>query len=187
MKKIYLLLTAVIVVLASCDEKKDYSSYPPKWEGFRFERNGVKIAPTSLRAGDQITVTAVQKEKGKNIDATNYAWTLALPVYEKDGETVAQEDSIVTYYFHTNYDGTDNGNPRWTFTVPANAVCTSYLTRTAKIKFVAKYNFYGNGISIENGPYNGGLSGSITPQSGSMSGGAIGNVTLGIHNSNCGH
>lgn len=187
MKNIYfIVIAAMAMIFCSCEEK-DYSSFPPEWEGFRFERNGVKIAPTSVRAGDNIKVTAVQRKKGRLINGTDYKWTLKVPVYEADGVTIADKDSVMTYTFHTNYDGLDSGNPSWTFTVPSNAVCQ--YDRKANIQFIAEYRFSGNGVLIEfdDYNYNSDTHGSIVPSSGSTGGGAKGKVNIGTHNSKCGH
>lgn len=188
MKRLYFCLAIIVAIISfsSC-EKKDYSSYPPTWEGFRFEINGEQVSPTSLRAGDVVKVTAVQKEKGRLINGTDYIWRLSVAVFEEDGVTPAQKDSLVEIRKHTNYDGTDNGDPSCVFTIPVNARCTMNETGNATITFLANFIYSGSGVQIENGLYNSALSGTIKPKSGVSAGGADGNVRLLLHSKTCGH
>ena len=175
----------------SCDDDDKYESYPPTWKGFQVEKDGAVVtSSTVIRPGDVIKVTAVQDKKGHLINATNYYWNLSIPVYNDEGTDVAEENLILEYSSHTNYDGLDSGNPSCTFTIPDNAYCgySLYPKRNAVLNFEAKYNYSGNGIQVENGAYDTSLSGSITPYSGSMAGGAKGTLrTLYFHSTQCGH
>lgn len=148
-KSLFTMLMAMTTAFAlvSCDDKDDYDSYPPTWKGFRVELNGETVTPrTIVKAGDEITVTAVQDRKGHLIDATNYYWTMSLPVYAENGEDVAGKDYVMEASSHTNYDGVDNGDPQCKFRIPDNAYCGRELGRTAVITFEAKYNS-GGGLS----------------------------------------
>ncbi len=179
-------------VTTGCDDKDEYVSYPPTWKGFKVERGGVELTTSqlnTLRAGDKITVTAVQATKGHLINATNYIWTLTLPVYDHTSETLAQTDSVIEYKTHTNYDGLDNGDPCWELVIPAEVYCGREALpdrRPATITFEASYNYSANGVQAENGAYDTGLSGSITPYSGNLDGGARGTLRgFYIHSKEC--
>lgn len=139
-------VTCLLVSLTSC-EKNDYSSYPPTWKGFQFTRNGQEVNPrTGIFPGDEITVTALQDQKGHLINATTYTWTVTAPVLSDNGEGYI-ETTIVTESKHTNYDGyTDGSNdPSITFTIPPKT------SGTATVKFSATYAFSGSGIQVEDG------------------------------------
>ena len=164
----------ILISLTSC-EKKDYSSYPPTWKGFQFTCNGQKVDPkTGIFAGDEITVTALQDKKGQLINATTYNWTIIIPVEYEEGQT--KNDTIVAEPpIHTNYDGTDNGDPSFTFTVPSKAIPSVQ----SHITFSASYSYSGYGIQVEDGrdySSSGSISGSIYSTSGSMYGKANGSV-----------
>lgn len=187
-----LALVTLALTTAGCNDDDKYESYPPTWEGFKVERGGVTLSKSelnTLRAGDEITITAVQATKGHLINATNYSWKLTLPVYDGTGTELAEEDSVIEYKKHTNYDGLDNGDPKWTFTIPAEAYCGKEALpdmRPATITFEASYNYSANGVQVENSAYNTSLSGSITPYSGNLDGGARGTLRgFYIHSANC--
>lgn len=182
---------AMAFALAACSEKDDYESYPPTWKGFRIEKDGQAVTGrTVIKPGDEITVTAVQAQKGHLINATNYYWALSLPVYADNGEDVAGTNCVLEFSSHTNYDGVDNSDPQCKFRIPDNAYCGMelYPTRPATITFEAKYNFSANGVHVENGQYDISLSGNITPYSGTTSGGARGTLkNLYVHSNTCTH
>ncbi|MBR4644660.1 MAG: hypothetical protein IKO73_05845 [Bacteroidaceae bacterium] len=173
---LFVAITCILISLASC-EKKDYSSYPPTWKGFRFTRNGQEISKNNIYAGDVITVTALQNQKGQNINATTYNWDITITVLQDDN---TNKDSIISKSIHTNYDGIDSGDPSYTFQVPEKAVEGNYL-----LEFSATYAYSGHGIQIEDGgTYEGSsnISGSIHSTSGDMYGSAKGTVRFTVNN-----
>lgn len=175
---IIIVVTCLMVSLSSC-EKKDYSSYPPTWVGFQFTRNNqeLNLKKDSIFAGDIITITAIQDQKGQLINATTYNWNITFNVQQEDG--ISYQDSILAKSIHTNYDGTDSGNPSYTFTIPAKAIGNT----TAK--FSATYAYSGNGIQVDDGgnySYTGSTSGSIHSTSGNQYGQANGSVRFYVYN-----
>ena len=161
-----LTLMAGLMTLVSC-EKKDYSSYPPTWKGF-------ELSSKTVHPGDSITVTAVQDDKGHLINSTYYTWYLTCNITDGNS-TISYTSPKETV--HTNYDGTDNGNPSYTLYIPENAA-----PGNGTIYFTAKYNYSGGGIQVSSGMNYSetGLSGYISSESGSISGGASGNVSFRI-------
>ncbi|MBO7067412.1 MAG: hypothetical protein J6W52_01860 [Bacteroidaceae bacterium] len=166
--------TSILVSLTSC-KKNDYSSYPPTWKGFLFTRDGQEISRNNIYAGDVITVTAVQDEKGHLINATHYYWDIKAPIQLENGN---YKDSVfLSKHIKTNYDGEDNGDPSVTFTIPEKAL------GNATVSFRATYNYSGNGIQVSDGGNyedSGNLSGSIHSTSSSLSGDANGSVRFTI-------
>lgn len=110
MKKILFLLAVIgLCFITSCHEEKN--SCPPVYQGFR-------IDPSTVYAGDSVTITAVQQTKGRYLNATNYTWKLTMKV--KDGET--ESDTVLTDNIHTNYGGLDSSDPTWRVKIPSNAM-----------------------------------------------------------------
>lgn len=115
-------ITIVTVGFASCDEEEK-GSYPPAFYGFTYSPNPVK-------PGDSITITAVQAKKGHYLNACDYALNIPLTLEQTDGSL---KDTTIVSKYHTNYDGTDNGNPSFKVLIPANTVSrSSYVTFTAR-------------------------------------------------------
>ena len=172
-------VTCLLVSLSSC-QKNDYSSYPPTWKGFQITNNGQEVSPrTGIFAGDKITVTALQDQKGQLINATTYNWSVTAPVLTDDGETY--KDSVFfSKSIHTNYDGYENGSldPSIEFTIPSNAL------GRATVKFSATYAFSGNGIQVSDGgnyENSGSVSGYINSGSSAQYGKANGSVSFTIN------
>ncbi len=90
-------------------------SYPPTWKGFACE-------PPTAHAGDSVRITAVQAKKGKYLNATDYTWRMTVRL-DADGET---RDSTLSHSPHTNYDGTDNGDPVWELRLPEGTLPGGY-------------------------------------------------------------
>lgn len=156
-------LTAIFTIV-SCDEK-NYESYPPTWKGFQ-------ITPNPVTPGEKVTVVAIQNEKGRLINATDYDWTLIVELEPEGRDTIKRHE-------HTNYDGISNADPRMTFTIPANAKSN----RQAKLTFNAVYQYSGHGIQVSSGnSYDTGSSytGSINSTSGSLVGEARGSANITI-------
>ena len=170
-------VTCLLVSLTSC-EKNDYSSYPPTWKGFQFTCNGQEVSTRNgIFAGDKITITALQDQKGHLINATTYNWSITASVVLEDGVT---KDSLFTFpASHTNYDGyTDGSNdPSITFTIPRNAL------GTAIVKFSATYAFSGSGIQVADGSNyeSGSTSGYISSSSSAAYGKANGSARFVIN------
>lgn len=169
-------VTCLLASLTSC-EKNDYTSYLPSWKGFQFTCNGQEVHyRTGIYAGDKIKITALQDQKGKLINGTTYNWKVTASVLQEDGTT--WKDSIYSVSVHTNYDGTDNGDPSIEYTVPARAV------GNATVEFIATYSLSGNGIQIADGSNygnSGNITGNITSSSSSMYGKANGSARFVIN------
>ena len=174
----FLAILGILVSFISC-KKNDYSAYPPTWKGFQFTRDGQAVNPrTGIYAGDIVTVTALQDQKGRYIEKTVYTWnvkgTIQLENGSYDENYVFFEDEIPT-----NYDGTDNGDPSIQFTIPQNAI------GQATVSFKADYRYYGNGIQVSDGgtyDNSSSTSGSIHSTSSATWGGATGSVRFKINN-----
>lgn len=180
MKCKYFFLILSLVALFSC-EKNDYSSYCPTWKGFTYtigtRPNDVAGNPRNvvLHPGDSIHLTAHQDKRGHLINATYYTWTICFDTIDaRSGEKV---HATKTYSKRTNYDGYVDGadDPVCHLLLPENALPTESKPDT--IRFVARYSYSGQGVTIETGNIveNTSYSGRITPQSGPTGGGAAGN------------
>ena len=167
------------VLLFACT-KNDYSSYCPTWKGFTYKTgsypnyvSGKLGNSIFLDAGDSIHITAHQDQKGRLINATYYTWTLCYDTLDTNGERVHATKSIDQ---HTNYDGYANGSddPVCHFKLSPNMISTT--SDKYYIQFVARYNYSGQGVTIETGNIvdNSSYNGRITPQSGATGGGASG-------------
>lgn len=124
------------LTLFSCNEEEE-GSYPPTYEGFRYE-------PSKVCPGDSLTITAVQQKKGHYLNATNYNWKMTIKV---DNNGVA-EDKTLTYSQHTNYGGTNSDNPIWGVRLPGNTIPGTY-----SCEFKADWSNSADGIG---GSFNGG-------------------------------
>ena len=180
--KIQKLLALACCLLTVGCTKNDYSSYCPTWLGFTYKTgnypNYVQGNPRKviLHSGDSIHITAHQDKRGHLINATYYTWTICYDTIDiESGERVHAKKS---YDRHTNYDGYADGadDPVCHMLLPANALPTEY-GKPDTIKFVARYSYSGQGITIETGNIvtNTSYNGRITPQSGPTGGGAAGN------------
>lgn len=161
-------LVACLFALVACEEK-DTSSYPPTWKG-------LSLSSKNVHPGDTIRATACQDEKGHLINSTYYTWKLTCTIVDAEGVTTPFEES---HTVHTNYDGLDNTDPSYTFTIPAGAA------GEGRISFEAKYNYSGAGIQVWNGSTYGddsSIGGYINSTSGSISGGATGSASFRILN-----
>ena len=176
----HLILPAMMLLMASCSST-DTTSYCPTWKGFTIKKgttadNLTTISPRniSLSAGDYIQITACQDQKGHLINATTYEWIICCDTLDDNGN--AHHVQLYTTK-RTNYDGYTDGADDPVFTKQIHARIKSTETgEQDTIKFVAKYSYSGQGVQVENGGIvsNTSYGGRITPQSGSMSGGASG-------------
>ena len=117
MKKLFLWTAAVmmgIILLGSCEDDNDVKSKLPVFSDIVFDTD-------VLRAGETVTATAVQSQKGKLLDRTEYTW--------KNNDTTVVRNLIY------GQKGSD-GNPSWTFVVPSNV-------RTLNLTFTGRYNLSG--------------------------------------------
>ena len=153
----------------------DYSSYPPSWKGFQFTCNGLTVNPkTGIHAGDVITVTALQDEKGHLINACTYNWSAKATIQKEDG-TYKADSLFFTRTLQTNYDYYGGVDPSVEIKIPTNA------SGRATLSFNADFNYSGNGIQVsDGGTYESStsISGSIHSYSGAISGGSKGSVTF---------
>jgi hypothetical protein len=176
-----------ILLLFSCS-KNDYSSYCPTWKGFTYKIGsypnyvpGNSGSNIYLNAGDSIHITACQDQRGHLINGTYYTWTLCVDTLDTKDNDDPSDDVLVhaniVYNQHTNYDGYANGadDPICHMLIPESAQ-PDKSGKPDTIKFVARYIYSGQGVTIENGNIidNTSYSGRITPQSGSTGGGAAG-------------
>lgn len=170
-------ITCLLASLTSC-QKNDYTSYLPSWKGFQFTCNGQEVNyRTGIFAGDKITITALQDQKGRLINGTTYNWSVTAPVLLEDGYTY-KDSLIYTVSNHTNYDGIDNGDPSIEFVIPKNAL------GNANVKFSATYSLSGNGIQVSDGSNYGSsssITGSIISSSSSIYGKANGSARFVIN------
>ena len=173
---LFLAILGILTFITSC-EKKDYSSYPPTWKGFQITRNGQSVnLRRDIYAGDNITITALQEEKGRFIELTFYNWEVKADLQLEDGSI--NKSVIFEKKDSTNYDGTNNGDPSVQFTIPQNA------SGQATVSFKADYRYYGNGIQVSDGgtyDNSSNISGSIHSTSSATWGGATGSVTFTIN------
>ena len=170
MKKLFILTTMIVALaaLSSCSDD-DKNSYPPTWKGFQ-------LSPARPTAGDSLTVTARQDQKGHLINATKYEWTLNCTLVKNDGGT---EEVTLTETDQTNYDGLSSADPVHKFLIPKEAAGRATIT------FQATYNYSAQGIEVDyGGDYSrpAGMMGTILSRSGQMSGGASGSVNFMIVN-----
>lgn len=154
-------------------------SYPPTWKGFQFTRGGIVVNPeTDIFAGDRITITALQAQKGHLINATTYSWEVKSHMLLEDG--VTYKDSVIyTKTSHSNYDGLDNGDPSITFIAPENN------KGQFVVYFKATYAYSANGIQIPdscNYELSDNVFGNISSTSGVVSGTSSGTVSFIINN-----
>lgn len=164
MKKILFLLPLLALALAACDNEKA-ASLPPVWKGFTY-------SPSPARPGDSVVVTAVQAKKGKYLNACDYTFSLRIQVQE-NGTT---RDTTLTHSYHTNYDGTDNGNPSWKFLLPAATVSSS-----ASCTFKARWSNSADGTPVSYASTGGdGTTGNITSYGYTLYSEANGSFTLRI-------
>lgn len=179
----------VLLFVCFACSKNDYSSYCPTWYGFSYKTgsypNYVQGRPGSniyLNAGDSVHITACQKERGHLINGTFYTWTLCIDTLDTKNTEDPDDDELVhaniVFNQHTNYDGYADGanDPVCHMLIPESARPNS-LGKPDTVKFVARYIYSGQGVSIDNGNIveNTSYNGRITPQSGPTAGGATGN------------
>ncbi len=162
MKTLIILPTLLLsIALIGCDDGG--SSYPPTYKGFSYW-------PNPVHPGDSVVITAVQAKKGHYLNAVDYSFSMKITM-DIGGETV---DSTLTYSHHTNYDGTDNGDPSWAFLLPQNTRSGSYTC-----SFNARWS---NSSDGEMGSYlstgGDGCVGSITSHSYTLYSDASGTFTL---------
>lgn len=128
-----LFMTMAIVCFTSCNEEEK-GSYPPAYYGFSY-------SPVPVHPGDSVTITAVQARKGHYLNACDYTLNVPLTLEQADGSL---KDTTIVSKYHTNYDGTDNGNPTFKILIPANAIDEKpYVT------FSARWNNSADGIGGE--------------------------------------
>lgn len=178
---------ALAAAIISCS-KTDTESYCPTWKGFTYATGsypnyvqGTARTNIFFHPGDSIHLTACQNQRGKLINGTYYTWTICYDTLDTDGN---KQRATKSYNQHTNYDGYVDGadDPVCHMLLPANALPTDY-GKYDTIKFVARYIYSGQGVTIENGNIvdNTSYSGRITPQSGPTGGGAVGYFYFGVN------
>lgn len=117
-----ILVATAIACFTACEEEEK-GSYPPVYFGFTY-------SPTPVKPGDSVTISAVQDRKGHYLNACDYTLHVPLGLIDESG---TRKDTTIVSNYHTNYDGTDNGNPTFKILIPANtSSTTSYVTFTAR-------------------------------------------------------
>jgi hypothetical protein len=129
-----------IMLLNSCDDN-DYSSFVPTYKGFSFSVNGKSVEPTSIYAGDTVTVIAVQNKLGHLINKTKYSWTVQT-------DTITCKPIQVGPYSVGVYDD-NNINPYVTFVVPDTQ-------KEVYVSFSASFSFSGTGVTSSTSATDGG-------------------------------
>ena len=130
------------VALTACD-KEEKGSYPPTYQGFRY-------VPSTVYAGDSVTITAVQLKKGHYLNTTKYSWSMTVQV-DNNGVT---ESKTLTHAVQTNYGGISDADPVWGVRLPANTQPGTYAC-----SFKAEWSNSADGIG---GTFNGGTGESCT-------------------------
>lgn len=185
-KPLFIFIFSLFILLLSCS-KNDYTSYCPTWLGFTYTTGDYPNYVTGstrnivLNAGDSLHITAHQDKRGHLINGTYYTWTLCIDTLDTKNNDDPEDDELIhaniVYNQHTNYDGYADGanDPVCHMLIPENARPAASGKRDT-IKFVARYSYSGQGVTIENGNIveNTSYSGRITPQSGPTGGGAAG-------------
>ena len=113
----FLLICILSVVFVACGDE-DKGSYPPTYQGFRYQ-------PSAVHAGDSVFITAVQKKKGHYLNATNYKWSMTIMV-DNNGATESMELNTTK---HTNYGGLDSNDPEWRLMLPYNTIPGTYTCK----------------------------------------------------------
>ena len=120
--------------LMSCDDGGS-NSYAPVYGKMLFN-------PSVAAPGDSVTVSVEQAQKGYGLESTTYSWSIRYYVETEDGTL---RDSIQTFSKHTNYDGTDNGDPTLRFYLPTNCV-----GRSVAVSLHANFSAYiGNTLFLQ--------------------------------------
>ncbi len=170
----------------SCSES-DHESYCPTWLGFTYTTgnypNYITGNPRNmvLNPGDSIHVTAHQNKRGHLINRTEYSWTISYDTLDTKGNDDPNDDERVrvesVYNVRTNYDGYVGGSddPIGHLYLRPNALPSKNGERYY-VRFVARYDYSGQGVTIEAGNIidNSSYGGRITPSSGAIGGGASG-------------
>lgn len=173
---LFIAFIGILLSMTSC-QKNDYSSYPPTWKGFQFTHNGdIVNTRTGIYAGDVITVTALQDEKGRLINACNYNWSVKAPIPNEEG--IYKDSVFFARSVQTNYDYYGGVDPSVQFTIPSNAL------GRATLSFNADFHYSGNGIQVSDGgtyESSSGTTGTIHSISSATVGGAKGSVTFTIN------
>ena len=169
-----------ILLFLSCSNT-DSSSHCPTWKGFTYYTGSYPnyvqgtVGKVTLNPGDSIHLTAHQDKRGHLINYTKYSWVICYDTLNNSGEKVHARKE---YYKQTNYDGYTDGadDPVCHMLLPANALPTE-VGKPDTIRFVARFDYSGQGVTIETGSIidNTSYNGRITPQSGPTGGGAAGN------------
>lgn len=184
--KLTLMCGLLALVAFSCSES-DHTSYCPTWLGFTYTTgdypNYVTGNPKNmvLTPGDSIHVTAHQKERGHLINRTEYSWTICYDTLDTKNNDDPDDDVRVhvdsVYNTRTNYDGYIDGadDPVGHLHLHKNAL-PNQAGQRYYIRFVARYDYSGQGVTIETGNVvdNASYGGYINPSSGAIGGGAAG-------------
>lgn len=120
-KFFYFIALAVASFLTTACSEEEKGSYPPTYYGFDYY-------PKPVTSGDSVTIYAVQANKGKYLHSTDYQLTLHVTL-------IGNVDTTIVSKYHTNYDGTDNGNPTFKVKIPDNTISS-----TAAVSFDARWS-----------------------------------------------
>ncbi len=123
-----LLVVCALFTMVACDDDKNASA--PSYWGFTY-------TPTTVHAGDSVTIKAVQRKKGQYLYSTTYNWSMRLTVVDSLYNVV---DTTLSYKQTTNYDGTYNGDPTWNLKIPEGTTSSS-----ATVSFSASWSNYADG------------------------------------------
>ncbi len=159
-----LMVVCSLFSIVACDDSE--GAYVPTYYGFSY-------SPSTVHAGDSVTICAVQQKKGHYLNKCTYSWSMRLSIVDSLDNTV---DSTLTYSQSTNYDGTYNGDPTWKVKIPEGTV-----SRSTSVSFSARWSNSADG----NGSYTtstggNGTTGSITATTYVLYSNASGSFTLPI-------
>ena len=107
-KQIVIFLSCILAmsfVALSCAQEKDEYVAP------KFGK--MSQTPDPAKAGQDVTLTVAQEQKGNGIYSTTYEWVIKNVV---PTETGALKDTLISV--HTNYDGNGKADPTLTFKLP---------------------------------------------------------------------
>lgn len=131
-KYFYPIIIAILcVVSTSCDDDKE-QPIPPTFKGFTY-------SPNPAKAGEKMKITAVIRDKGKNVYGPRYTWTLTLDTVNADGATV--KDAKIKKEWKGSIS---DGNPSVEFILPKSICDPAY----AKCTFYADYQNNADAITF---------------------------------------
>ena len=114
MKKTYLFLFSLLcLALWSCGD--DETGRPPVFQGFRY-------TPSTIHAGDDVTITAVQAQRGTNVYGARHSWSLTVRI-DVDGTPT---DTTLSYTTQAGKTESLTDDPTWNVHIPERTLPGMY-------------------------------------------------------------